>query len=105
MHSVVAVAFQSEEEAFFKKGTPATYFGPAMNPPLDGSGRKTTALVRNIEYIIHTKFHQNPSSSSGEEDDNVNCLTDGRMEGRCTDDRRRTTRDHKRSLEPSAPVP
>ena len=25
---------------------------------------------------MHTKFHQNPSSGSGEEVENVNCLTD-----------------------------
>ena len=78
-----------------------TYFGPALDPPLGESGRKTLTLVRNLEYFIHTKFHQNPSSGSGEEVENVNCLTDDRW----TDDRRRTTRDHNRSLEPSAPVP
>ena len=77
-----------------------TYFGHALDPSLGGSGRKTTTLVRDLEYFIHTKFHQNLSSDSGEEIENVNCLTDGR-----TDDRRRTTRDHNRSLEPSAPVP
>ena len=73
-----------------------TYFCPALDPPLDGSGRKTTTLVRDLEYFIHTKFHQNPSSGSGEEVENVNSLTD---DGR-TMDRRRTTRDHNRSLEP-----
>ena len=88
-----------------KKGTPVTYFGPALDPPLGGSGRKTTTLVRNLEYLIHTKFHQNPSSGSGEEVENVNCLTDDRLTDGRTDDGRRTTRDHNRSLEPSAPVP
>ena len=44
-----------------------TYFGPAPDPPLGGSGRKTTTLVRDNEYFIPTKFHQNPSSGSGEE--------------------------------------
>ena len=62
-----------------------TYFGPALDPPLGGSGRKTTTLVRDLEYFIHTKFHQNPSSSSGEEVENVNSLTDGRT----TDDGQR----------------
>ena len=33
-----------------------------------------TAL-RDLEYFIHTKFHQNPSSGSGEVE-NVNSLTD-----------------------------
>ena len=79
-----------------------TYFGPALDPPLSESGRKTTTLVRDLGYFIHTKLHQNPSSGSGEEVENVNCLTD---DGRTTDDRRRTTRDHNRSLEPLAPVP
>ena len=81
-----------------------TYFCPALDPPLGGSARKTTTLVRDLEYFINTKFHQNPSSGSGEEVENVNSLTDGRTDGR-TDDRRRTTRDHNRSLEPLAPVP
>ena len=77
-----------------------TYFCPALDPPLDGSGRNTTTLVRDLEYFIHTKFHQNPSSGSGEEVENVNCLTDdGRTDGRWK------TRDHNRSLEPLAPVP
>ena len=67
-----------------------TYFGPALDPPLGGSGRKTTTLVRDLEYFIHTKFHQNPSSGSGEEVENVNSLTDGRTDdGRTTDDGQR----------------
>ena len=65
-----------------------TYFCPALDPPLDGSGRKTTTLVRDLEYFIHTKFHQNPSSGSGEEVENVNSLTDARRQ--TPDDRRRT---------------
>ena len=82
-----------------------TYFGPALDPPLGGSERKTTTLVRDLEHFLNTKFHQNPSSSSWEEVENVNCLTDGRTTDGRTDDRRRTTRDHNRSLEPLAPVP
>ena len=74
----VAVAFQSEEEVRWRRGPPMTYFGPALDPPLGGSGRKTTTLVRDLEYFIHTKFHQNLSSGSGEEVENVKCLTDGR---------------------------
>ena len=61
-----------------------TYFCPALDPPLDGSGRKTTTLARDLEYFIHTKFHQNPSSGSREEVENVNSLTD---DGRRTDGR------------------
>ena len=59
-----------------------TYFGPALDPPLGGSGRKTTTLVRGHEYFIPTKFHQNPSSGSGEEVENVISL---RTDGRTTD--------------------
>ena len=57
-----------------------TYFGPALDPPLDGSGRKTTTLVMDHEHFIPTKFRQNPSSGSGEEVENVKSLrtTDGR---------------------------
>ena len=76
----VAVAFRSEEEVL-KKGTAhyiITYFCPALGPPLGGSGRKTTTLVRDLEYFIHTKIHQNLLSGFGEEVENVNCLTDDR---------------------------
>ena len=60
-----------------------TYFDPALDPPLGGSGRKTTTLVRDHEYFIPTKFHQNPSSGSGEEVENVKSLRtpDGQMDG------------------------
>ena len=79
-----------------------TYFGPALDPPLAGSGRKTTTLVRDHEYFIPTKFHQNLSSGSGEEVENVKVYgrrrTDGRTEGR------RTVRYDNSSLEPSAQV-
>ena len=48
------------------------------------------------EYLNPTKFHQNPSSGSGEEVENVKSLrrTDGR----------RTVRYDNSSLEPSAQV-
>ena len=64
-----------------------TYFGPALDPPLGGSGRNTTTLVRGHEYFIPTKFHQNPSSGSGEEVENV------KVYGRTDDDGRRRTDD------------
>ena len=60
-----------------------TYFGPALDPSLGGSDRKTTTLVRNHEFFIPTTFHQNPSSGSGEEVENVKSL-------RTTDDGRTT---------------
>ena len=81
-----------------------TYFGPALDPPQGGSGRKTTTLVRDHEYFIPTKFHQNPSSGSGEEVENVKSL---RTDGRTDDDGRtdgRTVRYDNSSLEPSARV-
>ena len=66
-----------------------TYFGPALDPPLGGSSRKTTTLVRDHGYFIPTKFHQNPSSGSGEEVESVKVYgrrTDGRTkDGRTTD--------------------
>ena len=76
MHSVCCCSLLVWRRSFLKKRTPLTYFCPALDPPLDGSGRKTTTLVRDLEYFIHTKFHQNPSSGSGEEVENVNSLTD-----------------------------
>ena len=89
----VAVAFRSEEEVFLKKGNPppppwpiclvldlplgkygqnifmqvrgpVTYFGPALDPPLDGSGQKTTTLVRDHEHFMPTKFRKYPLSGS-----------------------------------------
>ena len=74
-----------------------TYFGPALDPPLVGPGRKTTTLVRDHEYFIPTKYHQNPSSGSGEGFENVKSL-------RRTNDGRRTVRYDNSSLEPSAQV-
>ena len=86
-----------------------TYFGPALDPPLGGSGRKITTLVRDHEYFIPTKFHQNPSSGSGEEVENVKSLRvdDGHSTtdtGRRRTDRRRTVHYNNSSLEPSSPV-
>ena len=80
-----------------------TYFCPALDPPLGGSGRKTTTLVRDHEYFMHTKFHQNPSSGSGEEVENVKSLRQTDDDGRRTDGRR-TVRYYNSSLEPSAQV-
>ena len=77
MHLVCCCSRPVWRRSLLKKGTPMTYFCPALDPPLDGSGRKTTTLVRDLECFIHTKFHQNPSSGSGEVE-NVNSLTDGR---------------------------
>ena len=64
-----------------------TYFCPALDPPLGGSDRKTTTLVRDHEYFIPTKFHQNPSSGSGEEVENVKVYRRTTDDGRTTDGR------------------
>ena len=86
------------EEVSQRRVPSATYFCHALDPPLGGSGRKTTTLVGDHEHFMHTKFHQNPSSGSGEEVEYVKSLrttttTDGR-----------TTRYDYSSLEPSAQV-
>ena len=81
-----------------------TYFGPTLDPPLDGSGRKTTTLVRDHEYFIPTKFHQNPSSGFGEEVENVKSLRTTTDDDDGGTDGRRTVRYDNSSLEPSARV-
>ena len=78
-----------------------TYFGPALDPPLGRSGRKTTTLVRDHEYFIPTKFHQNPSCGSGEEVENVKSL---RTDDGIRTDGRRTVRYDNSSPEPLAQV-
>ena len=90
IHLVCRCSLQVWRRSFLKKGTPVTYFCPSLDTPRGGSGRKTTTLVRDHEYFIPTKFHQNPSSSSGEEVENVKSLrqTDGRRTDRRTDDGR-----------------
>ena len=69
-----------------------TYFGPALDPPLGGSGRKTTTLVRDHEYFIPAKFYQIHLVVLEEEVENVKSLrtddddddADGRTDdGRC----------------------
>ena len=87
----VAVAIRSEEEVCQRRGPSVTYFCPILDPPLGGSGRKTTTLVGDHEYFIPTKFHQNPPSSSGEEVENV-------KSSRTDDDGRRTTTDDGRCM-------
>ena len=41
-----------------------TYFGPALDPPLEGSGGKTKTLVRDHEHFMLTKFRKDPLSGS-----------------------------------------
>ena len=80
MHSVCCCSLPVWRRSFLKKGTPVTFFCLALDPPLDGSGRKTTTLVSDHEYFTPTKFHKNPSSCSGEEVENV------KVYGRTDDD-------------------
>ena len=90
----VAVAFRSEEEVSWRRGPPWPILAPPWIRPWADLAEKTTTLVRDHEYFIPTKFHQNPSSGSGEEVANVKSLrtdgrtdrqTDGRTDdGRCT---------------------
>ena len=74
----VPVAFRSEEEVLWRRG-PHDLYWPALNPPWGGSDRKTTIIVRDHEYFIPTKFHQNSSSGSWEKVENVKVYrqTDG----------------------------
>ena len=70
----VAVAFCLMKKFLEEWDLPWPIFGPFLDLPLDRSGRKTTTLVRDHENSITTKFHQNPSSGSGEEVENVKSL-------------------------------
>ena len=87
----VAVAIRSEEEVCQRQVPSVTYFCPALDPPLGGSGRKTTTLVGDHEYFIPTKFHQNLSSGSGEEVENVKSSWTEAGRRTTDDDGRRTT--------------
>ena len=49
-----------------------TYFYSHQDSPLGGYDRKTTTLLRDHEYFISTKIHENPSSGSGQEAENAN---------------------------------
>ena len=51
------------KKKFLEEGDPVTYFCPALDPLLGGSGLKTTTLVRDHEYFIPTKFHLNPGKA------------------------------------------
>ena len=68
MFVLVLTVLKSEEGVFFKKGPPVT---STIDPLKDGSRWKSTTLVMDQEHFIPTKFHQNPSSGSGEEVENA----------------------------------
>ena len=73
------------KKKFLEGGDPKTYFCPALDPTLGGSGRTPPPLVRNQKYVIPTKFYQNPSIRSGEEVEKVKSLrrTDGGRRTKC----------------------
>ena len=62
----------SLNKKFVEEGDPqVTHFCPALDLPLDGSGRKTTTLVRDHEHFIPTKFCTHPLSGSAVKADYV----------------------------------
>ena len=74
----VAVAFQSEEEVFLRRGPPVTYFCPTLDPPLGGSSRKNNNTCKG-PWVLHP--YQVSSKSIQwfwRRSRNVNCLTDDR---------------------------
>ena len=87
MHSVCRCSLPVWRRSFLKKGTPRDLFWRRPGSAPGGIWPKTTTLVRDHEYFIPTKFHQNPSSGSGEEVENVKSL---RTDGRTDDDDGRT---------------
>ena len=71
---IIAVAVRSEEEVLWRRGPPLTYFCPALDPPLGGSGWKPTTLVGDREYFIPSiKIHKAVLESNGR------TTKDGRM--------------------------
>ena len=80
-----------------------TYFSPALDPPLDRSGRKTTTLVRDHEYFIDSlpsfiKIHPAVLEKKSKMWKVYGRTRDGWTDGR------RTVRYDNSSLEPSAQV-
>ena len=64
IHSICRCNLPVWRRIFLKKGDPVTYFGPALDPPLGGSGRNTLMHVRGHEHFIPTKFCKHPLSGS-----------------------------------------
>ena len=64
------------KKKFLEKGNPRDLFWPRPGSAPGGGGlaEKTTTLVRDHEYFIPTKFHQNQLSGSGEEVEYVESL-------------------------------
>ena len=71
MHSVCCCSLPVRRLSFFKKGTPTTYFCPALDPPLGRYGQNTLMRMNGHEYFIPTKFRKHPLSSTVEKADYV----------------------------------
>ena len=60
------------KKKFLEEGDPLDLFWPRRgSAPGQICPKKTTTFVRDRKYFISSKFHQNPSSGSGEEVENV----------------------------------
>ena len=64
MHSVCCCSLPVYKKSPLEKGTPVTYFGPALDPPLGGFGPKVYKNVRGHEYCLPTKFGKYPLHDS-----------------------------------------
>ena len=76
------------EEKIFEEGYPFQHFWPRPGSTPEGIWISNTILVGDLEYIMYTNFHQNPSSGSREEVENVKSLRrtdDDDDDGRRTD--------------------
>ena len=59
----VTVAFRSEE-VLWRKDPTLTYYGPTLDPSLDGFGPKVNTNVWGHEYFIPTKIGKDPLNDS-----------------------------------------
>ena len=64
MQSVCCCSFPVWRRSPLEKGTPVTYFGPALDPPLGRFDPKVNSNVWGHEYFIPTKFGKYPSNDS-----------------------------------------
>ena len=64
MYSVSCCSLPVWRRSSLEKGTPVTYFGPTLDPPLGGFGQKVNTNVRSHDYFIPTKFGKYPLNDS-----------------------------------------
>ena len=60
----VAVAFRSEEEVFWRRGPPLTYFASPWVRPWADMAKTSLCNVPGHEHFIPTKIRKHPSSGS-----------------------------------------